>query len=126
MAALEGAKAQQFTPFLATVRPDGRPHGAGVGAVWQDDKVYFVSGPGTRKSRNLAENPDCSVAFALPGIDLVVEGRAKRVTDAGTLSRLAGRYAEEGWPTRTTSARRAPGRHRGTCTNWSRSPSSAS
>ena len=100
VAALEGAKAEQFTPFLATVRPDGRPHVAGVGAVWHDDKVYFVSGPGTRKSRNLEANPACSIAFALPGIDLVVEGRAQRVTDEATLQRLADRYAEEGWPTR--------------------------
>jgi hypothetical protein len=28
-----------LTFFLATVRPDGRPHSAGVGAVWVDDKL---------------------------------------------------------------------------------------
>ena len=39
---------------MATVRPDGRPHSAGVGAVWVDGALYFVSGPGTLKSRNLA------------------------------------------------------------------------
>ena len=98
--ALAASKAQQHTPFLATIRPDGRPHVAGVGAVWHDDRVYFVSGPGTRKSQNLAANPACSVAFALPGIDLVIEGQARRVTDPETLERLANRYAEEGWPTR--------------------------
>ena len=37
--------------FLATVRPDGRPHVAGIGAVWVDGKFYIVSGPGTRKSQ---------------------------------------------------------------------------
>ena len=40
--------------FLATVRPDGRPHVAGIGALWVDGKFYIVSGPRTRKSRNLA------------------------------------------------------------------------
>jgi hypothetical protein len=86
--------------FLATTRPDGRPHTAGVGAVWDDGKVYFVSGPETRKSRNLAENPNCTVSMALPGMDLIFEGRAARVTDAETLERLAKRYAEGGWPAR--------------------------
>ncbi|MCI0689513.1 MAG: pyridoxamine 5'-phosphate oxidase family protein, partial [Sporichthyaceae bacterium] len=40
-----------LTFFVASVRPDGRPHSAGVGALWVDDALYFVSGPDTRKSR---------------------------------------------------------------------------
>jgi hypothetical protein len=88
------------TVFLATTRPDGRPHLAGVGAVWQDDRIYVVSGPATRKSRNLDRDPRCAVAIALPGIDLVIEGVASRVTDGETLERLARRYADEGWPAR--------------------------
>ena len=84
--------------FLATTRPDGRPHIAGVGAVWDDGKVYFVSGAGTRKSRNLADNPNCSISMALASFDLVFEGQAERVTDEATLRRLAKRYADGGWP----------------------------
>lgn len=87
-----------FTFFVATVRSDGRPHTAGVGALWFDDALYFVSGPGTRKSRNLAANPACSISVRLPGIDLVLEGEAHRVTDASTLEQLAGLYREGGWP----------------------------
>jgi nitroimidazol reductase NimA-like FMN-containing flavoprotein (pyridoxamine 5'-phosphate oxidase superfamily) len=86
------------TYFLSTTRPDGRPHSAGVGAVWDDGKVYFVSGAGTRKSRNIAQNPACAVSMSLDGIDLVIEGKAERVTDDETLHRLAKRYAEGGWP----------------------------
>ena len=84
--------------FLATTRPDGRPHVAGVGALWDEGRVYIVSGEGTRKSRNIAKNPHCSIALALKGIDLIVEGAAERVTDDPTLRRLAKRYAEQGWP----------------------------
>ena len=62
--------------FVATVRPDGRPHSAGVGATWVDDALYFTSGPGTLKSRNLAANPACTVSVRLRGIDLVLEGEA--------------------------------------------------
>src|SRR2546423_1324396 len=67
--------------FLGTVGPDGRPHAAGVGALWFDGDLYVVSGPGTRKSRNLAANPACTISAALRGIDLVFEGEATRVTD---------------------------------------------
>ena len=83
--------------WVATTRPDGRPHVAGVGAIWLDGKFWIVSGPGTRKSRNLAENPSCVISVGLPGIDLVVEGTAERVTDDATLQRLADEYRSQGW-----------------------------
>jgi hypothetical protein len=84
--------------FLGTVDPDGRPHAAGVGALWSDSDLYVVSGPGTRKSRNLAANPAGTIAAALRGIDVVFEGEATRVTDGPTLERLAAAYRAQGWP----------------------------
>ena len=96
--ALEANDTSHRTDFLATTRPDGRPHSAGVGAVWDNGKVYFVSGAGTLKSRNIARNPNCAMSMSLKGIDLVFEGTAERVTDDETLRRLAKRYAEGGWP----------------------------
>ena len=98
--ALEGHNRPETRCFLATTRPDGRPHLTGVGAIWDDGNVYVVSGPGTRKSRNLAQNPNCSVSMALPAMDLAFEGIAERVTDDATLQRLAKRYGEGGWPAR--------------------------
>jgi uncharacterized pyridoxamine 5'-phosphate oxidase family protein len=86
------------TIWLATVRPDGRPHLAGVGALWLDGALYFVSGAGTRKSKNLAENPNCVLSVSLPDLDLVLEGAATQVTDDATLRRLAERYVASGWP----------------------------
>ncbi len=86
------------TYWLATTRPDGQPHVAGVGALWVDGKLYFTSGSGTRKSRNLRSNPSCSISVSLPGLDLVIEGQAVQVTDPATLRRLAERYAAQGWP----------------------------
>ena len=84
--------------YLSTVRPDGRPHSAGVGAMWYDGDMYIVSGPDTRKSKNLAQNPNCTLAVHLPGLDLILEGTATRVTDAATLEALAARYNAGGWP----------------------------
>ena len=71
---------------------------AAVGAFWLDVKFYFTSGAGTRKSRDLAVNPNCVVSVALPNLDLVIEGTAIQVTDDATLQRLAERYAAQGWP----------------------------
>ena len=87
-----------ITFFLGTVRPDGRPHSAGVGALWLDGDLYFTSGPQARKARDLAANPACTISVKLAGIDLVFEGEATRVTDGPTLEALASRYREGGWP----------------------------
>ena len=95
---LEASAGSDTRHFLATVRPDGRPHVAGIGALWVDDKFYFVSGAGTRKSRNLAVRADCVISIPLPDLDLVVEGTARKVTDGPTLERLAALYAAQGWP----------------------------
>src|ERR1700758_604293 len=57
--------------FLGTVRPDGRPHSAGVGVVQYDGDLYFTSGPGTRKARNLSANPACTLSLRLEGVDVV-------------------------------------------------------
>ncbi|MDX8032916.1 pyridoxamine 5'-phosphate oxidase family protein [Lentzea sp. BCCO 10_0856] len=105
--ALEWARAQELLAtesaakdvpfFLNTVRPDGRPHSVGIGAAWFEDTLWFVSGPGTRKSRNLAANPACTVSVRLTGLDLVLEGTAHRVTEESTLDRVAARYRSGGW-----------------------------
>ena len=86
------------TSWLGTVRPDGRPHSAGVGAAWYDGDVFFQAGPNTRKARNVAQNPACTVSVSLPGIDVVFEGDAARVTDPETLEAIASIYREGGWP----------------------------
>jgi Pyridoxamine 5'-phosphate oxidase len=84
--------------FLGTVRPDGRPHAAGIGALWHDGDLYLVSGPETRKARNLAARAACTISVRLEGIDLILEGEASRVTDQPTLEELARLYREVGWP----------------------------
>jgi|ERR1700722_1123952 len=93
-----GPKGPQVGFFLGTVRPDGRPHVAGVGAMWHDGDLYFTSGPATRKARNLAKNPFCTVAVKLPDIDVTLEGEATRVIDPKGLEQLARLYSELGWP----------------------------
>jgi hypothetical protein len=63
-----------------------------------DDTLWFVTGPRTRKARNLAANPAYTISCRLGGIDMVLEGHAERVRDAETLERHAAVYREGGWP----------------------------
>jgi Pyridoxamine 5'-phosphate oxidase len=95
---LAASMSADLTFFLGTVRPDGRPHTAGIGALWHDGNLYITSGPETRKARNLAVNPACTIAVKLAGIDLVLEGEATRITDQPTLETVASLYRQGGWP----------------------------
>lgn len=92
------AGASKGSFWLATTGADGRPHVTALGALWVDGMIYFTSGSGTRKSRNLGQNPECNISASLPDLDLVIEGRATRVTDDATLRKLAERYSAQGWP----------------------------
>ena len=84
--------------WLATANEDGSPHVTAVGAVWFDGTFWFQTGSGTRKSRNVARNPHCSVALSIRDADVVVEGTATRVTDPATVARVAKAWADGGWP----------------------------
>jgi hypothetical protein len=84
--------------FLGTVGPDGRPHAAGVGAVSHDGDLYFTSGPKTRKARNLAANPACTISVKLTGMDLTLTGEAVRVAEPAILEPVAAIYRDIGWP----------------------------
>jgi hypothetical protein len=93
-----GDPSADFTWFLGTTGPDGRPHAAGVGAAWHDGDLYFTSGDGTKKSKQLAANPAASISVRLAGIDLVFEGEVTRVTDRSTLDAVVKRFNAGGWP----------------------------
>jgi nitroimidazol reductase NimA-like FMN-containing flavoprotein (pyridoxamine 5'-phosphate oxidase superfamily) len=91
--------AEADTYWLATVRPDGRPHVMPVLAVSLDQVLHFTSGPAARKARNLARRPHCVITVGSPGLDLVLEGEATKVRDHATLRRVAERYASKyQWP----------------------------
>jgi hypothetical protein len=93
-----GSLGPEIPCFLSTVRPNGRPHCAGIGVAEHDRDLYFTSGPETRKSRNLTKNSACSLALRLDGIDLILEGDAERVVDPSTLEAVAAVFRHGGWP----------------------------
>lgn len=62
--------------WLATVRPDGRPHLVPLWFVWVDDKVY-ISTQASVKERNLRVNPRVSVALENGTQPVIAEGTAR-------------------------------------------------
>ncbi len=81
------------TYWLATVRPDGRPHAVPLLAVWVADTLYFAASAASRKARNLAHDPRCVIMAQSGPLDLVVEGTATKVRDEATLRQAAAVYA---------------------------------
>lgn len=79
--------------WVSTVRGDGRPHVTPVVGVWVDGALYFSSGPGEQKSRNLAANRQCAVTTGCntwnQGFDIVLQGEAVVVRDLVLLQRVA-------------------------------------
>jgi hypothetical protein len=84
--------------WLATVRPDGRPHVMPLFGVWLDDALYFTANAATRKARNLASDTRCVIAASGDDFDLIVEGEAGRERDEPTIRRIADLYdSKYGW-----------------------------
>jgi len=86
------------TTWLSTVNQDGSPHVTAVGALWLDGSFWFQTGSSTRKSRNIARDPRCSIAVSIRDADVVVEGDAARESDLAALRRVAKAWAAQGWP----------------------------
>ena len=81
--------------WIATVRPDGRPHVTPIAGLWLDETLYFCTGPGERKAKNLAENRNVIITTGcngFEGLDVVVEGGALPISDTTRLQRLADAY----------------------------------
>lgn len=49
---------------LATLLPDGSPHNTPVWVGAHGDRVVFITGPGSRKARNLRRDPRVALSIA--------------------------------------------------------------
>lgn len=85
--------------WISTVRRDGRPHVAPLTAVWLDDALHFCTGAGEQKAVNIAADPRCILTTGnnqwKEGLDLVLEGTARRITDDDRLRVLADLWAHK-------------------------------
>src|SRR3954471_16070199 len=92
------------TTWLTTLNEDGSPHVTAVGALWVEGTFWFQTGA-TRKGRNVARDPRCSIAMSIHEADVVIEGDAERVTDPAAVARIAKAWADQGWPAEPDKSR---------------------
>src|SRR6478609_2204034 len=71
-----------------------------VGALWHVGSGWFQTGDRTRKARNVARDPRCTISVATKGFDVTVAGAARRVTDPKIVAEIAALWAASGWPAR--------------------------
>jgi hypothetical protein len=65
-------KSRQY--WIATTRPDKRPHVMVVWALWLEGALYFSTGSKSRKARNLAKNPHCTMCTEKANEAVILEG----------------------------------------------------
>jgi hypothetical protein len=83
--------------WLASRRPDGRPHLMPVWGVWHEGGLCLSSSRESRKARNLRANPRCMISTEDAANPVVIEGDAVLVTEpAGLESILAQDNAKYG------------------------------
>src|SRR5213080_4059747 len=86
-------KSRQY--WIATTRPDGRPHVMVVWALWMDGALYFSTGKGSRKARNLAANPNCTVCSEDAAEAVIVEGIVETERNVDRIREFVKRYEKE-------------------------------
>jgi hypothetical protein len=97
--------------WLATTRPDGRPHAMPVWGLWHADAFWFSTGGRSAKARNLAARAECVVGTERGGEAVVLEGAAERLAASEAPAEVAPLYAAkygEGYPPDSPVFRVAP------------------
>ncbi|HZD22598.1 MAG TPA: pyridoxamine 5'-phosphate oxidase family protein, partial [Acidimicrobiia bacterium] len=61
--------------WLATTRPDGRPHVIPRWGVWLGDRFWYDGSPDTIHARNLARDPSCVLHLESGSQVTILEGK---------------------------------------------------
>ena len=81
------------TYFLITIRPDGSPHAQAVWGVLVDDTFYFSTSETSRKAKNIAVNPACTVAIECDADETVVlDGTAREERSKAVIREVVAAY----------------------------------
>ena len=81
--------------WIATTRPDGRPHVMPVWGVWMNGAVNFGTDRNSRKARNLQANPAATVNLESGDDAVIIEGTVREITDAKEIASIDAAYAKK-------------------------------
>jgi PPOX class probable F420-dependent enzyme len=97
-------RALDGTPIahLASVLPDGGPHTVPVWIGTLGERIAILTGPGSRKARNLRRDPRVALSLTPPGVPyppVVIRGRVVEWLDGAAgweiVDRIAVKYTGE-------------------------------
>jgi PPOX class probable F420-dependent enzyme len=94
---------------LATLLPDGSPHSV---PVWIDvegrDKVVILTGPGSRKARNIEKDPRVAISIIdvdQPQASVLIRGQVVELIDGDRgweiIDRISRKYTGQPYPLRS-------------------------
>jgi Pyridoxamine 5'-phosphate oxidase len=78
--------------WIATARPDRRPHLMVVWGVWWESAFWFSTGPRTRKAKNIEAEPYCVIGTEKADEAVILEGRVKEIRDREVWKKMAAVY----------------------------------
>ena len=81
--------------WIATTRPDGRPHVMVIWALWMDGAIYFSTGAKTVKARNLAKNSHCTICADSAAEAVIVEGVVEIERNVETIRKYVPLYEKK-------------------------------
>ena len=93
---------------IATLLPDGSPHSVPVWIDREGDRLAVLTGPGSRKARNVARDPRVAISIidrAQPYATALIRGRVTEVLDGDdawrVIDRIATKYTGAPYPLRS-------------------------
>jgi len=79
--------------WIATTRPDGRPHSRPVWGIWLDNTFYFSTG--SLAEQNLATNPAITLHLESGSEVVIIEGIAEQTTDTSLVEQVVSLYNQK-------------------------------
>jgi PPOX class probable F420-dependent enzyme len=90
---------------LATILPDGSPHSVPLWIGTEGERVAILTGPGSRKARNLRRDPRVALSLAPPDdpfTPVIVRGRVVEWLEGDAawevIDRIAAKYTGQPYP----------------------------
>ncbi len=78
--------------WIATSRPEARPHLMLVWGIWWQDSFWFSTGPRTRKAKNMAAHPRVVIGTEKADEAVILEGIAEEIHDRAVWQQFAQIY----------------------------------
>jgi PPOX class probable F420-dependent enzyme len=93
---------------LATLMPDGAPHSVPVWIAIEGDHLAILTGPGSRKARNIERDPRVAISLIdvdQPHMSVLIRGQVVELVDGDRaweiIDRISQKYIGQPYPLRT-------------------------